>query len=112
MKTYCLTLDLKDDPGLIRDYLRHHRQVWPEVIQSIENSGIRSMEIYHVANRLVMTITTTDKFSFEEKARKDASDPRIQEWESLMDQYQKRLPYSDAGEKWVLMNKIFDLKEA
>ncbi len=40
MKRYCLALDLKDDPALIEQYEAHHRQVWPEVRQSILDAGI------------------------------------------------------------------------
>jgi len=33
----------------------------------------------------------------------------VQAWETLRDSYQQRLPWSAAGEKWVLMEKIFEL---
>ena len=46
MKRYCLTLDLKNDPKLIAEYDHHHKQVWSEVLDSIKQSGILSMEIY------------------------------------------------------------------
>ena len=47
-KRYCLALDLKDDPDLIREYERYHApdQVWPEILDSIKESGINNMEIY------------------------------------------------------------------
>jgi L-rhamnose mutarotase len=53
---------------------------------------------------------TDDSFSFSEKSKMDASNPKVQEWESLMWKYQKALPTAKPGEKWVLMEKIFDLK--
>jgi L-rhamnose mutarotase len=34
MKRYCLALDLKDDPEVIRQYDMYHKDVWPEVLQS------------------------------------------------------------------------------
>ena len=39
-RRFCLTLDLKDDPKLIAEYKRYHEQVWPEIVQSIKDSGI------------------------------------------------------------------------
>jgi len=33
----------------------------------------------------------------------------VQEWEKLMWKYQQALPKAKPGEKWVLMNKIFEL---
>jgi len=109
MKQFALALDLKDDPGLIQKYIEHHQQVWPEIEESIRESGILHMEIYRVANRLFMRIETEDDFSFERKQEMDATNPKVQEWEGLMDQYQQRLPFAGPSEKWVLMERIFEL---
>ena len=110
MKRYCLTLDLKPDPKLIRKYKEYHEVVWPEIIQSIKDSGITGMEIYCRDNRLFMIMETDDTFSFSEKSKMDASNPKVQEWEKLMWKYQQALPTAKPGEKWVLMEKIFDHK--
>ena len=109
MKRFALTLDLKNDPQLIDQYREHHRVVWPEIIASIKASGIINMEIYHIDTRLFMIIEASDDFSFEKKAKMDADNPKVQEWEELMDTYQQRLPFAKADEKWVLMEKIFGL---
>jgi len=109
MKRYCLALDLKDDPKLIKDYELHHRQVWPEIIESIKGSGIQNMEIYRAGNRLFMIMETEDSFSFIVKSKVDATNPKVQEWEQLMWKYQQALPYAKQGEKWMLMNRIFAL---
>jgi Uncharacterized conserved protein len=110
MQRYCLALDLKNDPELIAEYERWHRDIWPEIVSSIRASGIEAMEIYRTGNRLFMIIETNDGFSFTEKAAADAANPRVQEWETLMWNYQQALPWAQPGEKWLLMNKIFDLK--
>jgi L-rhamnose mutarotase len=68
---FCMVLDLQDDPNLIEEYLAHHRHVWPEILDSIRNSGIRDMEIYQVEDRLVMVIETEAQFSFSHKALLD-----------------------------------------
>jgi L-rhamnose mutarotase len=86
-KRYCLALDLKDDPALIAEYERHHREVWPEILESIRESGIQDMEIYRVGNRLFMVMEVSDGFSFEAKGEADRTDPRVQEWEALMWRY-------------------------
>ena len=108
---YCLTLDLQDDQHKIEEYESWHRQVWPEIIDSIKKAGITSMEIYRVHTRLVMVMETTFDFSFEKKSIADASNLKVQEWEQLMWNYQQAIPGTKAGEKWVIMKKIFDLKE-
>jgi L-rhamnose mutarotase len=109
MQTFYLTLDLKDDPKLIADYERHHQHVWPEILDSIKESGIEQMEIYRSGNRLFMVMNVNSTFSFEKKAAMDATNPKVQEWEKLMWKYQQALPTAKPGEKWLLMDKIFSL---
>lgn len=109
MKRYCLALDLKNDESLIREYEQYHQQVWPEILMSIKGSGIEQMQIYRTGNRLFMIMETNDDFSFEEKAKADAANTKVQEWETLMWKYQQAMPGSKPGEKWVLMEKIFEV---
>lgn len=106
---YCLALDLKDDPTLIAEYEHHHEQIWPEIEQSIYQSGITHMEIYRIGNRLFMIMETTEAFSFDHKSRMDADNPTVQAWENLMWRYQQALPMTKPGEKWLLMDRIFKL---
>jgi L-rhamnose mutarotase len=109
MKKYCLSLDLKDNPQLISEYEAYHQNVWPEILKSIKDSGIISMEIYRLHTRMMMLMETEDNFSFEEKGKMDASNPKVQEWEELMWNYQQALPTAKNGEKWMLMDKIFEI---
>lgn len=109
MKRYVLALDLKPDEALISEYDAYHRAVWPEVLESLRESGILEMEIFRVGNRLCMVLETTDDFTFEEKARLDAANPKVQQWEALMDTYQDRLPWVAPGAKWALMQSVFRL---
>ena|SRR5271157_1335519 len=108
-KRYCLTLDLKDDPRLIAEYKKHHERVWPEITKSIKDSGIEDMEIYLLGTRMFMIMEVSDRFSFDAKAKADASNPKVQEWEKLMWQFQSPLPQAKPGEKWLLMDRVFKL---
>ncbi len=107
MKRLCFALDLKDDPNLIREYEAYHQRVWPEILDSIRESGIQHMEIHRVQNRLFMIMDTADDFSLSQKAEMDARNPKVQEWESLMWAYQQALPGAEPGEKWMPMTSIF-----
>jgi len=111
MKKYCLALDLVDDQVLIEEYVKWHRAVWEEIESSIKLAGILNLEIYRYANRLFMIVISEDDFSFDKKARMDALNPRVQEWEQLMWKYQKALPGTKPGEKWMLMENIFSLSK-
>ena len=108
MRRYCLTLNLKNDPQLIKEYEEHHKAVWPEIISSIKDAGIDNMEIYRTA--LFMIMEVNDNFSFEKKQQSDNNNVKVQQWEALMWKYQQPFAETAEGEKWILMNKIFELK--
>jgi L-rhamnose mutarotase len=109
MKKFCLTLDLKDDPQLIEEYIQYHQNVWPEILSTIKLSGINNMDIYCLGTRLVMMIEADNDFSFEKKALLDQGNSKVQDWETLMRKYQQSLPGSKPGEKWIMMDRIFAL---
>lgn len=112
MRTYCLMLDLQDDPALIAEYKKHHEleHVWPEVIAGTRSMGILSEKIYLLGNRLVMVLHTTDDFSWEAKDAADRENPKLREWEAKMWKYQQPLAQARPGEKWILMEKIFEIE--
>ncbi|NLR57446.1 L-rhamnose mutarotase [Chitinophaga polysaccharea] len=111
MKRHCLALDLKDDPRLIEEYEYWHKAEngWPEVRRSILDAGIVEMEIYRTGNRLMMIMETNELYNEVAKAASDAANPKVQEWEQLMWKFQQPLPWAKEGEKWILMEQIFQL---
>ena len=106
---YCLALDLKNDAALIAEYRRFHQQVWPEITRSIRDAGVEDMEIYLLGTRLFMIMEVNDTFSFDRKARSDAANAKVREWEELMWKFQQPLPQARPGQKWVRMERIFKL---
>ena len=110
-RRFCLTLDLKDDPKLIAEYKRYHEKIWPEITQSIKDSGIEDMEIYLLGTRMFMIMEVTESFSFEAKTKADQLNPKVQEWERLMWTFQKSLPQAKPGEKWLLLERVFKLED-
>jgi L-rhamnose mutarotase len=113
MTWHCLALDLRDDPQLIAEYERWHRRdrIWPEVVASIRDAGILDMQIFRTGNRLVMLMRVAPRFDASAKAAADAASERVQAWEALMSTFQQPLPWAAAGQKWVPMQRIFDLAE-
>ena len=111
MRRYCLALDLKNDAALIAEYEQWHSKVWPENEKNILDSGVINLEIYRVDNRMFMILEVDESFTFERKAAMDAANPKVQEWEALMWKFQQPLPGSKPGEKWRLMDLIYELKK-
>ena len=110
LNRFCLALDLVDDPIRIAEYKKYHQEVWPEITESLIDSGIENAEIYCVGNRLFMILEVNSSFSFERKSEMDSINPKVQAWETLMWNYQQALPMAKKGEKWLLMDKIYQLK--
>lgn len=107
MRKYCLACDLKDNESLIRSYDEYHKNVWPEIKESLQQAGILEMEIYRTGNRLFMIIQVETNFSFERKAALDLANPIVQKWETLMSEFQKQIPWAKPDVKWLLMDRVF-----
>ena len=68
------------------------------------------MEIYLLGTRMFLVMEVNERFSFESKAKADRENPKVREWEELMWKFQKPLPNAKPGEKWTLMERIFQLE--
>ena len=77
MKRFCYTLDLKNDNKLKDEYIKHHKNVWPKIIESMKESGIIKAEIYNVGDRLFLLIDTNDKFTEKNKKKRKIVDKNI-----------------------------------
>ena len=111
-KKICFTCDLIDKPELIEKYKNYHSKdnAWPEITKSIRDSGVVNMEIYILANRMFMIMEVDEMFSPERKQKMDAANPKVQEWENLMWEFQQAPPGAKEGEKWLPMERIFKLE--
>ncbi|MEY3446216.1 MAG: hypothetical protein RIR45_971 [Pseudomonadota bacterium] len=108
---YALALDLKDDDALIAEYELAHKKIWPEVRDHLREQGVQSMEIYRLGTRLFMVMEVDDAlFNAQAKEQAANANPVIVQWEQLMWRYQIPTPWTPAGQKWVEMTRIFDLK--
>jgi len=110
-KRYCQTLDLKDDPALINEYIDRHSEAkhWSEIVEGIRSVGILEMELYHIDTRLFMIVETAEDFDWDKAFALLATLPRQEEWEDYMSIFQVSKPGASSAEKWQLMDKIFRL---
>jgi L-rhamnose mutarotase len=113
VKRYCQTLDLRDDPALIAEYIKRHSEAeaWPEIRAGIREVGILEMELYILGTRLFMIVETPSDFEWEPAMTKLASLPRQAEWEDYMAIFQVAKPGASSAEKWQLMDRFFHLYE-
>ena len=109
MQRFCLMLDLRDDPALIAEYIEYHKNVWPEVKQSLRDAGVLDMQIYNAGRRLFMILDADDAFTFERKSAMDHGNPKVMEWEALMGRFQQVDAGQDPTRRWQLTDRIFEL---
>jgi L-rhamnose mutarotase len=110
-KRYCKTLQLEDDPMLIREYKKLHAKgnAWPEITQGMKDVGIIDMEIYLDGTTLFMIMDTVEDFDHEKAMTTLGTLPRQAEWEATVSRYQKTTASSSAKEKWRLLERIYKL---
>jgi len=113
MKRYCKTMELKNDPEIIREYKKLHApgSAWPEVTRGMKQVGIRDMEIYLHGTTLFMIMDTVPEFDHDRAMSQLSKLPRQAEWEDVVSRYQKTKAGAAAKDKWKVMEKIFKLNE-
>ena len=107
----CQTMDLKDNPELIAEYVKRHSEAeaWPEIRAGIREVGILEMEIYILGTRLFMIVETPLDFDWETAMARLATLPRQAEWEAYMSIFQQADATATSAEKWQLMDRMFYL---
>jgi len=108
---YCMTLELKDDPDLIKEYEEWHQpqKIWKEIPEGIRQVGIMDMEIYRFGTTLFMILTVPVDFDFNTQMGKLAGLPRQAEWENFMTKFQAAEPGTSSAERWQKMERVFKL---
>lgn len=108
---YCRTLELRDNPELIKEYRRRHEKgnVWQEIIDGIKQVGILEMEIYILGTRLFMIVETPADLDLDAAMSKLATLPHQAEWEAYMSELQDTSADATSDEKWQMMERMFYL---
>ena len=108
---YVQTMDLRDDPELIRLYRKWHSEEynWKEIRDGIREVGILEMEIYLLGCRLVMVLEVPASFNWDEAFARLATLPRQAEWEAFVAKFQSCAANAKSNEKWQQMERIFYL---
>jgi L-rhamnose mutarotase len=104
------TVNLRDEPGIVETYTRHHHDVWHEVQESLKRVGVEQMDIYLLGRRLVMIVQMRDGLDYRAAFKSHASSSqRVIEWERLMKSLQEPPPEAREGEWWAVMEPVFHL---
>ena len=111
MKRLVKKLYLKPDAELIKKYRYVHENIWPEIKAGILSAGVDNMELYLLENLAIMIVELEDSLDPDEIFAKLANDPKQQEWENFVAEFQECNEGDSSAEKWQPMERIFSLKE-
>lgn len=111
VKRYCQTMDLKDDPELIRQYKEAHDELHarPEILAGMREVGILEMELYLLGSRVFMIVDAPLDFNWDEAMSRLATLPGQADWEAYVSQFQMCRPDQTSDEKWQMMERIFKI---
>jgi L-rhamnose mutarotase len=111
MQRLYFALDLDDDPAAIAAYENWHRpdRIWPQIVSQLRAGGVHELEVFRCGNRLVMVKQVPDELPDQGPANHE--DTKTAEWEQLMWQFQRPLPFANSGQKWVPMARLFSLRQ-
>ena len=97
----------------IERYKAWHKAGGPPaaVTAAIRADDIRELEIYLVGDRMMLIMEQGPNFDPDAKAQRDASNPDVEAWDTLMRTFQKPLSFGPEGSTWLEMERIYSLSE-
>jgi len=105
-----LTANLVKDPKKQQEYLSNHAtqfQKWPEVAQGFCNASFQQLLVFRQGRQLLLVISIPKGASLDELNTKTSlNNPRVDDWNALMKQYQEGLPGTKPGEVWVFLKPV------
>ena len=102
------TLEIKNDPALLREYIDVHRpdNMWPQVLANMDTMGVRDMELYLMGYQAFLVTTVAADVDIEQEGTRWSELPREREWQQYVAKYQKVDAQSSVTEKWKLLKRV------
>ena len=82
MQRVAFVMDVKE--GHEEEYIRRHRDVWPQVLADLEKAGIGQMNIFMAGRQLFLYMEVDD---YAEAARILGASPESVRWEEYMEPF-------------------------
>lgn len=109
-RNYLLTANLVEDSLLRQEYMDyHHKQFeeWPEVAQGFCNADFQQLLMYRNGRQLLLVISIPyDKTLDELNPKTIENNPRMDEWNGIMGEYQEGIEGTKPDEIWVFLEKV------
>ncbi|WP_243651058.1 L-rhamnose mutarotase [Hymenobacter gummosus] len=105
-----LTAQLVADTVKQNEYMQYHAtqfEQWPEVSQGFCNARFQQLLLFRQGRRLLLVISIPKGTTLAElNPLTTRNNPRVDEWNRRMSQYQEGLPGTRPGEVWVFPQPV------
>ncbi|MBO0356678.1 L-rhamnose mutarotase [Hymenobacter sp. BT186] len=105
-----LTCNLVEDKAKQQEYMQYHAtqfEQWPEVATGFCNARFQQLLVFRQGRQLMLVISIPKGQSLDElNPRTTLNNPRVNDWNALMKQYQTGLPGTKPGEAWVFLQPV------
>ena len=96
------------NPESKEEYLRLHRETWPEILSIIARAGIRNYSIFlREPEGLLFAYWEYHGSDYKADMARLAAEPRMADWWEITDPMQTRLDSANDGEHWAPMSQVF-----
>lgn len=104
-----LTANLVKDPKLQQEYLNYHKtqfEKWPEVSQGFCNASFQQLLVFKKGRQLMLIISIPKGESLDKlNPLTTKNNPRVDEWNKIMEKYQEGIEGTAKGETWVFLKQ-------
>jgi len=115
-KNIILTCQLVPNEAKQREYLNYHAtqfEQWPEVANGFCNASFQQLLVFRQGRQLMLVISIPKGADLDElNPRTTQNNPRVDDWNQLMKQYQTGLSGTKPNEVWVFMQPVSAVKQA
>jgi len=104
---YCFLLQVR--PELLEEYVDSHRQVWPEMLRALADSGWRNYSIFARGDGLLVGYVQAEDMAAAQAAM-EATDVNAR-WQAAMARFFVGLEGRRPDERFQLLPEIFHLED-
>jgi len=105
-----LSADLVADSVLQKEYFSYHKtqfEKWPEVARGFCNANFQRLIMFRNGQQLMLIISIPKGENLDKLNPKTTeNNPRVVEWNTIMQKYQQGIEGTKKGEVWVFFNSI------
>lgn len=105
--TMRIGFSLELQPGKAAEYDASHRQVWPEMLALLKESGVSQYSIFRRGNDIFLTFTCED---FEATWTRIEKSPVNTRWQEQMQKYFAPMAETVPGERFPMWREVFYLE--